>query len=270
MKWLQQVLRACLAMALFVGAAAQANPQSEYVLGPGDVIRVSVYQSPDLTLQARISEAGAISYPLLGTVKLGGLSISDAERKIATGLKEGNFLKQPQVSILVEEVKGNRVSVLGLVNRPGRYPLELANTKLSEVLAQAGGAVAGSGSDIVVITGMRSGKPFRKEVDVPLIFAANNAIEDPVLQNGDTVYVERAPYIFVYGEVKDPGARILQRDMTLLQVLAASGGLTLRGTDKGIRVHRRDPATGEIQVIQPQMNDKLKKDDVVYIKESLF
>jgi len=270
MKWMQKVARALLSMTFLVAAVAQAAPESEYVLGAGDVIRVSVYQSPDLTLDARISEGGGISYPLLGTVKLGGLSVSEAEKKIAAGLRDGNFLKQPQVSILVAQVKGNQVSVLGLVNRPGRFPLELSNTKLSEVLALAGGVAANAGSDVVIVTGMRNGKPFRKEVDVPMIFAASNPADDIVLQNGDTVYVERAPLVYVYGEVQSPGTRALQRDMTLMQALAASGGLNLRGTEKGIRVHRRNPSTGAIEILTPAMSDRLQKDDVVYVKESLF
>lgn len=270
MKWFQKVMRALMSLVLVAAASAQAAPQSEYVLGAGDIIRVSVYQNPDLTLDARISEGGGISYPLLGTIKLGGLSVSAAEKKIADGLRDGNFLKQPQVSILVAQVKGNQVSVLGQVNRPGRYPLELSNTRLSEVLALAGGTAANSGSDIAVVTGMRNGKPFRTEIDVPMIFSATGGAEDIVLQNGDTVFVDRAPFVYIYGEVQSPGTRVLQRDMTLMQALASAGGLNLRGTQKGIRVHRRDPASGQVQVITPDLNDKLQKDDVVYVRESLF
>ena len=270
MTWMRNVVKGLMALVMMAAAVAHAAPQADYVLGPGDIIRITVYQSTDLTLDARVSETGTISFPLLGTVKLGGLSIGDAEKKIASGLREGNFLKQPQVSIFVSQVKGNQVSVLGMVNRPGRYPLELTNTRLSEALAQAGGVVIGSGSDILIITGTRNNQPFRKEVDFPQIFAAASPAEDMILQNGDTIYVDRTPYIYVYGEVQSPGTRPLQRDMTLLQALAASGGLNQRGTEKGIRVHRRDPATGAVKVIQPGMNDKLQRDDVVYVKESLF
>lgn len=269
MKWMRNVVRGLMSVMLTMAAMAHAAPTGDYVLGAGDVIRISVYQNPDLTLDTRVSEGGSISYPLLGTVKIGGLSVSEAEKKIATGLRDGNYLKQPQVSILVAQVKGNQVSVLGMVNRPGRFPLEMANTKLSEVLAQAGGLVTGSSSEVIVVTGMRNGKTFRKEVDFPLIFAANNPEDDMIMQNGDTVYVDRVPYVYVYGEVQSPGTKTLQRDMTLLQALAASGGLNLRGTEKGIRVHRRD-ANGVVQIVQPGMNDKLQKDDVVYVKESLF
>lgn len=269
MKWMRNVVQGLLALMMMVTAMAHAAPQADYVLGIGDVIRVTVYQNVDLTLETRVSEGGAISYPLLGSVKIGGLSVSEAEKKIATGLRDGNFLKQPQVSILVLQVKGNQVSVLGLVNRPGRYPLETTNTKLSEALAQAGGIVIGSGSDTVIVTGTRNGQPFRQEIDFPTVFAATRASEDLLLQNGDTIYVDRTPYVYIYGEVQRPGNMRLERDMTLMQALATASGLTLRGTEKGIRVHRKQP-DGSVKVLQPGMNDKLEKDDIVYVKESLF
>jgi polysaccharide export outer membrane protein len=272
MKWMRDLARWLLATMLLVfGMAAQAAGMGDYVLGPGDQIRITVYQNQDLMLDTRITESGTISYPLLGVIKIGGLSVSDAERKIATGLKEGNFLKQPQVSILVVDMKANMVSVLGLINRPGRYALGAGagGTKLSEILAQAGGIAAGAGADTVVVTGTRDGKPFRKEIDFPRVFMANSGVEDLVLANGDSVWVDRAPQVYIYGEVQRPGNMLMQRDMTVLQALAAGGGLTLRGTQRGIRVHRRD-ASGQVQIIQPDMNDKLQNGDVIYVKESLF
>lgn len=272
MKWMRDMARWMLAtMLLAVGLGAHAA-QNDYVLGPGDQIRIFVYQNQDLQLDARITESGTISFPLLGVVKLGGLTVSDAEKKLANGLKEGNFLKQPQVSILVMDMKANMVSVLGQVARPGRFALGAGagGNKLSEVLAQAGGIVNGGGSDLIVVTGTRDGKAFRKEIDFPRVFAANGGEEDMVLANGDSVYVDRAPMVYIYGEVQRPGAQLLTRDMTLLQALATGGGLTLRGTQRGIRVHRRDPVSGQVQVLTPDMNDKLQNGDVVYVKESLF
>jgi polysaccharide export outer membrane protein len=273
MKWMRDMVRWLMAaMLLVVGLGAHAAATHEYVLGPGDQIRISVYQNPDLQLDARINEAGTISYPLLGVVKLGGLTVSEAEKKLAQGLKDGNFLKMPQVTILVMDMKANLVSVLGQVTRPGRYALGAGagGVKLSEILAQAGGIVANAGTDIVVVTGERNGKSFRKEIDFPKVFAAKGAEEDLVLQNGDSVWVDRAPMIYIYGEVQRPGQILLLRDMTVLQALAAGGGLTQRGTQRGIRVHRRDDVTGEVKVIQPDLNDKLQPNDVIYVKESIF
>jgi polysaccharide biosynthesis/export protein len=270
MKWMNNWLRGLFVMCLMMAGLAHAV-ESDYVLGPGDVININVYQSPDMTVQTRVSDSGSITFPLLGTVKVGGLTVREAEGKLAVGLKDGGFLKNPQISIVVAEVKGNLVSVLGAVNRPGRYPLELTNTKLSQVLAQAGGSMVGSASDMVVLMGTRGGKSIRKEIDFPMIFSAGTPAEDPVLQNGDIVYVDRAPFVYVYGEVQSPGMRALQRDMTVMQVLAASAGLNLRGTLKGMTISRRDPATGKTTVIQqPDMNDRVQKDDVIFVKESLF
>jgi polysaccharide export outer membrane protein len=261
-------MMASLFMAASLGAQA-SSPTGEYVLGAGDQIRITVFQSPDLLLETRLNAAGAISYPLIGSVQLGGLTVSQAEQRIANALRDGNFLKQPQVSILVMAVKSNQVSVLGYVNRPGRYPLEAGTSKVSEVLAQAGGILPGNGSELIVVTGTRDNKPFRKEIDFPLIFSAAGGNNDIVLQNGDAIFVDRAPQIYMYGEVQRPGAQILLRDTTLLQALASGGGLTLRGTERGIRVHRRD-ASGQVNVIQPGMNDKLQPGDVIYVRESLF
>ncbi len=249
-------------------AAQTASAAAEYRLAAGDVVRISVYQNPDLLLEARVSEAGTISFPLLGSVAIGGLGVTQAEKLIADGLRNGNFVKQPQVSILLVQVRGNQASVLGQVNRPGRFPLDTAEMRLSELLAQAGG-VAANGADVVTLVGRRSGQAFRQEIDLPALFRGGKLSDDPLVLNGDTVYVDRAPIVYIYGEVQRPGALRLERGMTLLQALATGGGLTQRGTEKGIRVHRKD-AEGKVQVLQPAMDDRVQEGDVVYVRESLF
>jgi polysaccharide biosynthesis/export protein len=249
-------------------SAAPSVANSQYRLAAGDVIRVSVYQSADLTLETRLTEAGTISYPLLGSVALAGLTVTEAERRIADGLRNGNFVKQPQVSIAVQQVRGNQVSVLGQVGRPGRYPLETGNVQLTDMIATAGGIV-GNGADMIVVVGTRNGQAYRAEIDLPSVFGPNRRANDLTLQNGDVVWVDRAPMIFMYGEVQRPGSMRLERGMTVMQALASAGGLTQRGTERGLRVHRRD-AQGTVRVIEPAMTDKLQADDIVYIRESVF
>ena len=259
------------AQAQTAAAPAKAAPAAspEYRLGAGDVIRIVVYQNPDLTLETRVSETGIGSFPLLGNVRSGGLGIGAAEKLIADGLKSGNFVKQPQVTLTLLQVKGNQASVLGQVNRPGRYPIETADMRMTDLLANAGG-VATTGGDQLVLSGMRNGKPFRLEIDLPTVFSADqNRANDVLIQNGDVLWVDRAPMVYIYGEVQRPGPMRLERGMTLLQVLAAGGGLTQRGTERGIRVHRK-AADGKVQVIQAAMDDGVKDGDVVYVKESLF
>jgi polysaccharide export outer membrane protein len=247
---------------------SQTPARSDYVLGAGDVIRVSVFQSPELSLELRIPESGVVSYPLVGSVTLGGLTIGQAEQRLADGLLAGKFLKQPQVSILVTQIRGTQASVLGHAVRPGRYTLELANMRLSDLMSLAGG-IAPTGSDILTVVGIRDGQPFRSQIDFRNILRGGNLTEDIVIQNNDVVYVDRAPEIYIYGEVQKPGIVRLERGMTVMQALATAGGLTLRGTQRGIRVHRKGP-DGKVNEFNPGLQDQLRPDDVVYVQESLF
>ncbi len=270
-----------LAIAAALGAApllvmAQASPPAspaavaaaQYRLALGDNIRITVFQSPDLSLETRLTEAGVISYPLLGSVNLAGLTVAEAEQRIANGLRTGNFVRNPQVSISVVQARGNQVSVLGQVGRPGRYPLETGEVRMTDLLATAGGVSTG-GSDIIVVVGARNGQPFRSEIDLPTVFAANRRGTDVLLQNGDVIWVERAPTIYMYGEVQRPGALRLERNMTVMQALATAGGLTQRGTARGLRVSRKD-ANGVVREMEPTMVDTLRPDDVVFVRESVF
>jgi polysaccharide export outer membrane protein len=250
-------------------APTRAADPDQSRIGPGDSIRITVYQSPDLSMETRVNETGAISYPLLGRVQLAGLSVTAAEQHIASELKRREFVKDPQVQIVVTQVRANQVNVLGQVGKPGRYPLDLTGMRLTEVLALAGGIVAGVGSDNVVVTGSRNGTPFRKDVDMPRLFQAGNGAEDIVIAPGDSIFVDRAPQIYLYGEIQHPGALRLERGMTVMQAIAAGGGATPRGTLRGLKVTRTGPDGKQTQ-LEPAMEDQLKNGDVVYVKESLF
>jgi polysaccharide export outer membrane protein len=246
----------------------RAAPAAEYRLGAGDVVRITVFQNPELTLESRLTEGGQISFPLLGAVRLGGLSVPEAEKVLVDGLAKGNFLRNPQVTIIVLQVRGSQANVLGQFNRPGRYPLEMAETKLTDLVALAGG-VAPGGADLIVVTGLRDGQAFREEVDLPALFGPGGQARDIVVRNGDAIWVDRQPIVYIYGEVQRPGPMRLERGLTLLQALATGGGLTPRGTEKGIRVHRKS-ADGQVEVSQPAMTDLLREGDVVFVRESLF
>jgi polysaccharide export outer membrane protein len=247
---------------------AAAVPE-QYRIGAGDTIHITVYQSPDLSLDAHVNEAGDISYPLLGRVQLGGLTVNGAEARLAQALKKGEIVKDPQITITVINVRANQVNVLGQVGKPGRLPLDLANMRLTEVISLAGGVIAGAGSDTVVLIGRRNGQPYRHEVDLPKIFAPGGSNDDVIVMPGDTIWVDRAPQIYLYGEIQHPGIQRLERGETVMQAIAAAGGATPRGTLKGLKITRRG-ADGRLQTIEPSMEDTLKDGDVVYIRESLF
>lgn len=267
---MSKIWRALGVAATVLGAAGAMAQEAfqEYRLGSGDLVRVQVYQNPDLSLEMRITDAGTVSYPLLGAVPLSGMTVSGAERFLADRLKDGNFLRQPQVNVTLLQARGHQVSVLGQVNKPGRYALEAAGLRLTDVLAMAGG-VAATGSDTVQLTGWRHGQSWRQEIDLSSLMRANASQSDPLMVHGDLVWVERQPQIYIYGEVQRPGQVRLERGMTLMQALASGGGLTPRGTERGIRVHRR-AGEGGVLVLQPGLDDRLQAGDVVYVRESLF
>lgn len=263
----------CFAMAFALVANAQAareqsGARSDYQLGAGDAIRIQVFQSPDLTTEARISENGVISFPLIGVIRIAGMSPTEAEALIARRLREGRFLQNPQVTLNVTQFRSQQVSVLGNVKNPGRYALETTGMRLSEVLAMAGG-VTENGTDEVILMTTRDGRMQRVVVDLVDMFTAGDMARDVALAAGDVIYVNRAPQFYVYGQVQRSGMYPLDRGLTVAQAIAKGGGLTLRGSDKGVRVHRRY-GNRTVQVLEPKLDDPVYPDDLIFVRESIF
>lgn len=259
---------ALLSAVMGAGAVQAQEKVFEDKLGAGDTVRIQVFQSPDLTLETRIQETGFISYPLIGSTKLAGLTIPEAEKTIAAALTAGGFLKQPQVNVTQMVARRKQVSVLGYVGKPGPVALEYANTRLSDVLAQAGG-ISTAGSDIVIVTGQRNGKPMREEINVASTYLDGKVGGDLLMAGGDVVYVHRAPVFYVYGEAQRPGSYRLERNMNVLQALATAGGPSARGTEKRLRLNRQDP-DGSVKELTPDLKDMVQPDDVIFVRESLF
>jgi polysaccharide export outer membrane protein len=250
-------------------AASAAGARPEAILGVGDTLRVTVYQNPDLTVDgARISENGQINFPLIGSVAIGGLTVSAAEQKIAKLLRDGGFVLRPQVTIQVAQIRSSVISILGQVAKPGRFAIETVGARVSEMIATAGGVLP-TGADVVTLVGTRNGRSIKLDIDLPAILQAGKSELDIPVDNGDIIYVDRAPTAYMYGEVQRPGAFRIERGMTLQQALAQNGGLTARGTQRGIKVHRRN-AAGVVTISDMGLNDPVARDDVIYIKESLF
>jgi polysaccharide export outer membrane protein len=254
--------------ALLLVGAAIAGSAEEYRLGAGDSVRITAYNNPDLTTEARIAEDGSVSFPLIGRVVLAGLTKPAAEQQLAKLLTDGGFLQQAAINIAVTEYRSQQVSVLGAVTRPGKYPITSA-TNAMDVLAEAGG-ISNTGSwQIQLIQHDENGKTVQRNIDLNQLVAAGTANVDLIVHNGDVIFVAAQPIFYIYGEVQKPGAYPLQRDMTVRQAIATGGGLTLRGTERGVRVSRRGKS-GAVEVYKAKLTDSLLANDVVRIKESLF
>jgi len=266
----QDVLkRAFLLILLITGFGVHsAYALDEYLLNPGDIVKISVFKNPDLSTEARVSEAGAIGFPLIGSVPVSGLTLAGTERKISQLLKDGGFVLNPQVNVLLTLSVGNQVAVLGEVNKPGRYPIEGAGGHVSGMLASAGG-ISATGADLVILTGTRGGKPFRREIDVVKMSQSASAADDPELAGGDTLFVNHAPQFYIYGQVQRPGGYRLEKGMTVRQALATGGGITGKGTTRGIVLHRRD-ASGKVKESKASLDTDMQDQDVLDVKESMF
>lgn len=257
-----------LTMLLVISALSAILAQAADIpLGPGDALKIAVFGNPDLSLETKVSEAGSITFPLVGEVDVKGLSTAEAEKKIGGRLISGGFLRTAQVNIMVTELQSQQVSMLGQVLHPGRYPINGTRT-VTDMLAVAGG-VSPDGGDTATIIRTRNGKTHKQIINLVEMIHSADMTANLDLMNGDMVYVDRAPKFYIYGEVQHPGGYRLERNMSVTQALSIGGGLTPRGTERGLRVKRRD-ANGKTETFSVKNDDELRADDVVYVKESLF
>jgi len=237
-------------------------------LGPGDTVRITVFRYPDLTTEARVSDSGTVVFPMIGEVKVGGLSADAAGEQIARRLKDGKFLINPQVGVSLLQLRSRQVSVLGDVARPGRYALEDTSAKLTDILAMAGGMGPLAADDVTIMSN-RNGKVIKSEVNLPSIMGGSQSEKNVDIQNGDTVFVPRAPVFYIYGEVQRGGVYKLEHGMNIMQAISVGGGITLRGSDRRLEVRRRT-SDGQWREYSAKLADAVQPNDVIYIKESLF
>lgn len=262
-------LRAALAgcaLTLFALPAIAAEGLDR--LGPGDGVRVTVFQYPDLTTETRISQSGTITFPLVGEVKIGGLTTAAASTEISRQLKRGKYMLNPQVTVVMTELRSRQVSILGQVNKPGRYALDETSAKLTDVLALAGG-VNDVGADTVHLVLNRDGRTERLEIDIGAMVRNGDLSKNIDIRNGDTIYVQRAPVFYIHGEVRRGGAYRFEKNMTVMQAISLGGGLTERATERGINVSRRSP-DGKLQKVEVGLMDRVQPDDVIHVREGWF
>ena len=264
----QRILSSIAAALCLCIAAAASEAADDYLLGAGDVVKISVYGTDDLNTEAEISQDGKIMFPLLGPVKLGGLTKAEAVKSIADRLSAGGYVPNAYVNLLVTQYQARQVSIMGEVNKPGKYPISRPSS-VTDLLAMAGGVTSKGSNKISLIKHDPNGQTTRREVDVEKLLSSADMSNNLLVESGDIIFVPAAPVFYIYGEVRQPGAYPLATDMVVQQALSVGGGLTVRGTERGIKLERKGP-DGKTQSHRVKLSDKLQANDVLQVPESWF
>jgi polysaccharide biosynthesis/export protein len=250
--------------------------EAAHIVGPEDVINITVYGQQDLSAQVVVSADGMFSYPLLGAVQATGLTARQIEAQLAMKLAE--YVVNPQVSVTVARFQSQQVYVVGEVKSPGPYELQHAST-LVELLTRAGGPTSNAGWEVIVAqaskgrtsegTNRKSGAEGGTKIQVDLEQLLAGQVTQPILvQGGDTIYVPPAAYFYVSGEVQRPGRYRLERSTSVAKALIMAGGPTRFAAQRRLKVRRL--FEGRPQDFQANMADLLQAEDVLIVPESVF
>jgi len=268
---------------VFLLAALQTAPatndaQRLYIVGPNDVLTITVYNQAQLSGKFVVEADGNFSYPLLGRVAAGGLSIRAVEDKVRQGLADG-FLKDPQITITVDQYRSQQIFVIGEVRQPGPLPFTGSMT-LIEALARAGTVTERAGTEVVIVRtapGAAAGPaaiPDPKattedtiRVDLQKLQSGTLA-QNVALRPGDTIFIPRAETVFVSGQVRMPGEYPIRAGMTVRQALALAGGVTDRGSTRRVQIIRR--VNGKETTIGGDLQKTVQAGDTVVVNERFF
>ncbi len=262
-----------------MGEEQRQTPTMGYTLGPGDILRVSVYDNPDLSQEVTIDADGAFSYPLIGRVQAAGLPVRQLESLLAKRFADG-YLVSPQVGVTVTQHKSQYVYVMGAVSKPGPYPLQ-RQTTLLEALSAAGGPTPDAGFEVILthaadkpvlpsgtskVSATANGQPAMRVSLEQLM--AGGVPQRITLQDGDVIYVPAAAFVYLTGEIQRPGRYRLEKDTTIQKAVTLAGGFTKFAATKIMIVQRM--VDGKRLEFQAGPNDLLQAEDVVVVRPSLF
>jgi polysaccharide export outer membrane protein len=236
--------------------AASPTPWPEYRIGPGDVLEVEVFGNPDLSRSPIVQTSGAIALPLVGDVPVAGLTVGEAGARLTERLAR-DYLVNPQVEVRVKEYQSQFVTLTGEVNAPGRRALRRAQTRLIDVLVEAGGLTARASGEIVITRADGAfeggGRTLRVQLGAPDLTALTERGLQTALRHGDIVTASPKYYVTVEGEVARPGRYVLDSALTASAAISSAGGLTRFGSQR-VRLRRVDPATGSVTVTTVDLN----------------
>lgn len=221
----------------------QALQVNDYRIGPKDLLEITVFELPELNQTVRVSEDGSITLSLLGKVEVSGLTAQELEKKLAT-LLDQQFTKGAHVTVFIKEYQ--KVSVIGAVGRPGQYEL-VGPTTLLQAIAQAGGLTAQAMNELYVYRRGEDGKQTRIVIALEGLMGNQDLNIELRPKDVITVPIDQMLTVFVYGEVKSPGAipYLSSKKITLVQAIAQAGGTTEWAKKSKILIRRRDKKTGK-------------------------
>ncbi len=259
-----------LALALLVGPAGSLFAQNDYVVGSQDVLTITVFGEAELSGKYTVEQDGTFTFPQIGRVKAGGLTLRNLEAELKTKLADG-YLRNPQVAVAIENYRSQRILVMGEVRSPGEFQLNGEMTLLA-ALARAGSTTPAAAREVTIVRPRRNVKPGEDpseilRVDLMALQAGNMAL-NLALQDGDTINVLKAQSVFVAGQVKSPGAYAVDPGATVLQVLSLAGGLTDRGSDNRIRIQRS--VKGKKVEVSARLTDVVNPGDTIIVRERFF
>lgn len=229
---------------ILLARAGAGAPSESYRIGPGDVLKITVYGHEDLSRLGVVAADGRMPFPLIGEVQTSGLSPTDLEARLRELLGK-DYLVNPQVSVSVQEYRSQKVFVLGEAEKPGTYPLT-GRATLLDVLSQAGGPARTAGRQAVIVRFPKSEGPVTPGTAGSTTLRANlkklldgDGSENIVLESGDTIYLPKQTSFFVLGEVKKPGAFALEKETSALEAVTLAGGFTDRAAPTVAKVLRK-------------------------------
>lgn len=269
------VALACAAITVHAQRQTETQTAADYVIGPQDVLTIQVFDQADLGGKYTVEADGTFMFPLIGRVKAGGLTLRTFETDLRNRLADGYF-KNPQVSVAVEQYRSQRIYVMGEVRAPGPVPLSGGMT-LIEALARAGSTLPSASGEVAILRGAPGGRgaPAASIDSAANIVRTNikdlesGAMKQNIeLHDGDTIFVPRAESVYVFGQVKAPGAYAVQKDTTVLQALSLAGGVTENGAMNRIRIVRI--VNGEKKEVKVKLTDLVKPGDTIIVPERYF
>ena len=256
--------------------AAAPTAQARYQIGSDDQLRITVFDADNLTGTYRVDGDGFITFPLLGRVQAGGKTVGDFQDQLRSALANG-YIRDPQVRVDVEEYKSQSVFVSGEVRAPAEIRMSGGMTLL-KALAQVGSPTSAASSELTIARQKKlpagTPPPPAGSPDATDVIRVNwrdlqiGKASDVVLQDGDVIYVPKAQTFYIQGFVRNGGSYVLEPGTTVEQAIALAGGVTDRGTTRGIKATRL--VNGRSIEISLNLSDKVQAGDVITIKQRLF